>query len=69
MAILTGKETEDELAGLGEDIFRYYGLGCRSVSKLFIPRNYNFDNFFKAIFNYGDIINYNKYQNKFKQGV
>ena len=64
-AILTGDESDEELAGLGEDIFRYYGLGCRSVSKLFVPRNYDFDKFFKAIFKYGDIINYNKYQNNY----
>lgn len=64
-AILTGDETEEELSGLGEDIFRYYGLGCRSVSKLFVPKNYNFDKFFNAVFKYGDIINYNKYQNNY----
>lgn len=64
-AILTGDESDEELAGLGEDIFRYYGLGCRSVSKLFVPRDYDFDKFFKAIFKYGDIINYNKYQNNY----
>ncbi|MDC9721856.1 MAG: acyl-CoA reductase [Urechidicola sp.] len=64
-AILTGDESDEELAGLGEDIFRYYGLGCRSVSKLFVPSGYDFDTFFKAIFKYGDIINYNKYQNNY----
>ncbi|PCI09847.1 MAG: acyl-CoA reductase [Flavobacteriaceae bacterium] len=64
-AILTGNESEEELAGLGEDIFRYYGLGCRSVSKLFVPKGYDFDTFFNAIFKYGDIINYNKYQNNY----
>ncbi len=64
-AILTGDETEEELKGLGEDIFRYYGLGCRSVSKLFVPKDYDFDKFFNAIFDYGDIINYNKYQNNY----
>ncbi|MCF6278937.1 MAG: acyl-CoA reductase [Flavobacteriaceae bacterium] len=64
-AILTGNETEEELNGLGEDIFRYFGLGCRSVSKLFVPKGYNFDKLFKSIFKYGDIINYNKYQNNY----
>lgn len=65
VAILTGEETDDELAGLGEDIFRYYGLGCRSVSKLFVPNGYDFDKLFKAIFKYSDVINYNKYQNNY----
>lgn len=64
-AILTGDETEEELIRLGEDIFRYYGLGCRSVSKLFVPKGYDFDKLFNAIFDYGDIINYNKYQNNY----
>jgi len=65
VAVLTGNETQEELTLLGEDIFRYFGLGCRSVSKLFVPKDYNFDNFFKAIFIYADIINYKKYQNNY----
>ncbi|OIQ40607.1 MAG: acyl-CoA reductase [Bacteroidetes bacterium MedPE-SWsnd-G1] len=65
VAVLTGNESKEELEALGEDIFRYYGLGCRSVSKLFVPKDYDFDNFFKAIFKYGDVINYNKYQNNY----
>ncbi|MCX2680179.1 acyl-CoA reductase [Galbibacter sp. EGI 63066] len=65
VAVLTGSETQDELEALGEDIFRYYGLGCRSVSKLFIPKGYDFDIFFKAIYSYGDIIHENKYANNY----
>lgn len=65
VAVLTGNETETELENLGEDIFRYFGLGCRNVSKLFVPKNYNFDPFFKAIYKHHDIINYNKYQNNY----
>ncbi|SFS35153.1 acyl-CoA reductase [Lutibacter maritimus] len=65
VAILTGKETEEELALLGEDIFQYFGLGCRSVSKLFVPKNYNFDMLFKAIYKFNNIINYKKYENNY----
>ena len=65
VAIITGNETEEELKCLGEDIFRYFGLGCRSVSKLFVPKDYDFDNIFKAIFDYQGIINYKKYQNNY----
>lgn len=65
VAILTGKETEEELKELGNDIFQYFGLGCRSVSKLFVPKNYNFDLFFKAIYPFKDIINYKKYENNY----
>ncbi len=65
VAVLTGNETEEELIALGEDIFRYFGLGCRSVSKLFVPKGYDFDNVFKAIFNFKDIINHAKYANNY----
>lgn len=65
VAILTGNETHSELVALGEDIFRYFGLGCRNVSKLFVPRGYNFDAFFKAIYEYGDVIYYEKYVNNY----
>ena len=65
VAVLTGKETQEELTALGKDIFQYYGLGCRSVSKLFIPQNYSFDAFFQAIYAYRDIINEQKYANNY----
>ncbi len=65
VAILTGKETESQLTSLGEDIFRYYGLGCRSVSKLMIPEGYDFDKFFKALYPYNGIINGAKYANNY----
>ena len=65
VAILTGNETDEELALLGEDIFQYFGLGCRSVSKLFVPKDYNFDNFFKSIYKFREIIEYKKYENNY----
>jgi len=65
VAILNGKETHEELEALGEDIFRYFGLGCRNVSKLFVPKGYSFDAFFQAIFKYQDVIHYEKYANNY----
>ncbi|MCM5663360.1 acyl-CoA reductase [Galbibacter mesophilus] len=65
VAVLTGKESKEELEALGKDIFMYYGLGCRSVSKLFVPEGYNFDTFFEAIYSYGDIIHETKYANNY----
>ncbi|GET45010.1 acyl-CoA reductase [Capnocytophaga felis] len=65
VAVLTGKETEKELFELGKDIFTYFGLGCRSVSKLFVPQNYDFDRFFKSIYPFKDIINGQKYANNY----
>lgn len=65
VAVLTGKETESQLQALGEDVFRYYGLGCRSVSKLFVPKGYDFDAFFKAIYPYHNIVDQIKYANNY----
>lgn len=65
VAVLTGKESKEQLTALGEDIFRYYGLGCRSVSKVFVPKGYRFDPFFEAIFDYNPIINQAKYANNY----
>ena len=64
-AILNGKETHEELEALGEDIFRYFGLGCRNVSKIFVPKGYSFDAFFQAVFKYQDVIHYEKYANNY----
>ena len=65
VAILNGNETHEQLEALSEDIFRYYGLGCRNVSKFFIPKGYNFDNFFKAVYKWHPIINQSKYVNNY----
>lgn len=66
IAILDGKETSEELVSLGDDIFRYFGLGCRSVAKLFIPEHYDFNAFFEAILSYRKIIHHKKYKNNYK---
>jgi hypothetical protein len=65
VAVLTGNESETELNALGEDIFRYFGLGCRNVAKLFVPQDYNFDPLFKAIYNYNYLLDNNKYTNNY----
>ena len=65
IAVLTGKETDKDLNALSEDIFRYYGLGCRNVSKLFVPRGYNFDSFFENMYHWHPIINEVKYANNY----
>ena len=65
VAVLNGQETKEDLVALGEDIFRYFGLGCRNVSKLFVPKGYSFDTFFEALFEYQDVIHYEKYANNY----
>ncbi|WP_431166221.1 acyl-CoA reductase [Tenacibaculum halocynthiae] len=65
VAVITGNETEGDLENLSDDIFKYFGLGCRSVSKLFVPKNYNFDSFFKGMYKRHEIINNAKYANNY----
>ncbi|MEO8235585.1 MAG: acyl-CoA reductase [Flavobacterium sp.] len=65
VAVLDGSESKDQMIALGEDIFRYFGLGCRNVSKIFIPKNYNFDLFFNGMFPYQVVIKYEKYANNY----
>lgn len=65
VAILTGEETFEELEALSHDIFRYFGLGCRNVSKIFVPKDYSFKNFFEAIKPYEDLLYYEKYKSNY----
>lgn len=65
LALLTGEETTEQLHNLGHDIFDYYGLGCRNVSKMLVPKNYDFVPFFEAIEPFNLIINHHKYNNNY----
>jgi len=65
LAVLTGNETAEQLHELGHDIFDYYGLGCRNVSKLLVPKAYNFNFFFESIESYHTIIDHHKYNNNY----
>lgn len=65
IAVLTGKESEKELKELGRDIFSYFGLGCRNVSKLFLPSGYDLKEFIPHLNGYESLINHHKYANNF----
>jgi hypothetical protein len=65
LALLTGDESTEQLHSLGKDIFAYYGLGCRNVSKLMVPAGYNFTPFFEAIESYNYVANHHKYNNNY----
>jgi hypothetical protein len=66
VAVLDGKESPDDLKNLGEDVFRYFGLGCRNITKLFVPEGYKFDTFFETIFHWGELLMLNrKYMNNY----
>ena len=65
VGVLDGNELEIELKELGSDIFSYFGMGCRNVSKLYIPKSYDFSDFFKAMENYSTVMQHNKYMNNY----
>ena len=65
VAVLNGKETEADLRGLASDILRYFGMGCRSVSKLYVPEDYEFSNLFRALYEYRGVIDHHKYANNY----
>jgi hypothetical protein len=65
VAVLDGNESKEQMIALGEDVFRYFGLGCRNVSKLFVPRNYNFDSFFGGMYPYHQVMKFEKYINNY----
>ena len=65
IAILDGSEDKNELKLLGEDIFSYFGLGCRSISKIYIPKGYDIIVAVNEWDDYSEIINHSKYANNY----
>ncbi len=65
VAVLKGDETDEELQLLAKDIFRYFGLGCRNVTRIFIPKDFVIDRLFENFLGFQDIINHNKYANNY----
>ncbi len=65
VAILNGNETEADFLNLGKDITDYYGLGCRNISKMYVPSTYDFTKYYDAIESLGDIFYHNKYKNNY----
>lgn len=65
VAVLSGNETEKELNGLAHDVFDFYGLGCRNVTKIYVPEGYDLNRFFSAVFPFSDVINNKKYANNY----
>lgn len=65
VAVLEGDESDEELAALAEDVFTYFGLGCRNVTKLYLPKGFDLDRLFNAFFKFKELINHNKYANNY----
>lgn len=65
LAILSTDNTLNDFEQLADDLFLYFGLGCRNISFLFLPENFDFIRFFKGIEKYKDIIKHSKYSNNY----
>lgn len=65
IAVLKGDESDEELQLLANDIFRYFGLGCRNVTRLLIPNDMKVDRLFENFLNHQEVINHNKYANNY----
>jgi hypothetical protein len=65
IAIIDGTESESQIHDLGIDIFSYFGLGCRSVSKIYIPAGYDISILNSRWNAFSDIINHSKYANNY----
>jgi hypothetical protein len=66
VAVLDGTESDKDLENLCDDIFSYFGLGCRNISKIYIPKGYDLDKLFKATLKHSDIKDNKKYINNFE---
>lgn len=65
VAVLTGRENDTEYQGLGEDIFRYFGLGCRNVAKIYVPQNFNPAEFIERLTPWQVVNENHKYANNY----
>ena len=65
VAVLDGTETDEDIRQLGNDVFRYFGMGCRSVTKLFLPSGFDLDRLFKVWVEWSSLGDHNKYANNY----
>ncbi len=64
-AVILGEESRDELLLLGKDVFSYFGLGCRNVSKVFVPDGFDFALLIESWHSFQPIIHHHKYANNY----
>lgn len=65
IAVLNGKETVEDLKGLAQDIVQYFGLGCRSISKVYVPEGYDLNLIFGALYPHSSLMESAKYANNY----
>jgi len=64
-AILTGNETREELERLADDVYLYFGLGCRNITKIYVPAGYDFLPLLEAFKKYDRLAEHHKYKNNY----
>lgn len=65
VAVLTGNESDEELEALADDVYLFFGLGCRNVTKLYVPRDYPFERLLNVFKKYDYLADYTKYKNNY----
>lgn len=65
VAVLTGMETKEELENLSDDVYLYFGLGCRNVTKIYVPEGYDFIPLLGAFKKYNYLAEHHKYKNNY----
>lgn len=65
LAVLSGEETKEELDGLAQDILSYFGLGCRNIARILLPKSYDLNLIFGALYPYAEVMNHAKYANNY----
>lgn len=66
VAILAGNETAAELEKLADDVYQYFGLGCRNVTKIYVPQQYDFIPLLEAFRKYNHLADHSKYMNNYE---
>lgn len=65
VAVIDGSETDEELALLADDVYLYYGLGCRNVTQVCVPRGYDFARLLDVFNKHNSYADLNKYKNNY----
>lgn len=65
VAVLSGGETKEELERLADDVYLYFGLGCRNVTQIYVPEGYDFLPLLNVFRKYNYLINHHKYKNNY----
>ncbi|MFW5663480.1 MAG: acyl-CoA reductase [bacterium] len=66
LAFLNGEETDEELSSLAVDVFQYFGMGCRNVSKIMVPQGYDFTRLLDSFESWNHLKNHSKYFNNYE---